>query len=589
MPRVASSTRSLRVFSLVFFYYPFYLVDLFLIFVYVSPLRGFGDLGCGGSSNMLNRKAHPPMLRFGTVGGPLEVSGEKVTLAAARVFNTPLIALVVAIGYYLGSQIGFLLTPASTPIATFWPPNAILLAALLLTPTRVWWVLVLAVFPAHLFVQLSAHLPLISSLIWFVGNTGEALLGAMCVRIFKKDKPLFESVYGVIVFLVFGVLVPTVTTSFLDAAGALLTGLGQDYTMLWTTRLSSNIVADLTIVPTILIFGVKGFSWFRRANLWAYSEAAVLTMSTVVVNLLVFGRESAISTFWAFIYAPLLLLIWALLRFGSGGASASLLFLAMLAVWNTMHGRGPLATQSLVYAVLSLHFLLTVLAISLLTSGALIVERRSSEEALRAKCGNFVHAQEQERYRIARELHDNILQRLTLLGLNLDELRAASLVFAKTPLNKLYEQISDISKVIRDLSHDLHPFMLEYLGLPRALRKLCRDTGARCGITIDFSGDHLASPLAADVSSCLFRAAQEALQNIAQNSHAKTALMELRLEGRAVQLRISDDGVGLGSSEGAGMTLVREQLLALDGTLRISSVPSKGTVIEVSAPITTSP
>jgi two-component system sensor histidine kinase UhpB len=359
--------------------------------------------------------------------------------------------------------------------------------------------------------------------------------------------------------------------------------------MLWTTRLSSNIVADLTIVPTIVIFGVKGLSWFRRANLWAYSEAVVLTISTVVVNFLVFGREGAISSFWAFIYAPLLLLIWALLRFGSGGASASLLFVALITVWNTMHGRGPLAMQSLVYAVLSLHFLLTVLAISCLTSGALIVERRGSEAVLRAKCGNFVHAQEQERYRIARELHDNILQRLTLLGLNLDELRAASLVFAKTPLNKLYEQISDISKTIRDLSHDLHPFMLEYLGLPRALRKLCRDAGARCGITIDFSGDHLESPLPADVSSCLFRAAQEALQNIAQNSHAKTAFMELRLEGRAVQLRISDDGVGLGSSEGAGMTLVREQLLALDGMLRISSVPSKGTVIEVSAPITTSP
>jgi signal transduction histidine kinase len=538
---------------------------------------------------MLNRKANPRILRFGTVGAPLEVPGENVTLPVARVFNTPVIALVVAVGYYLGSQIGFLLTPAGTPIATFWPPNAILLATFLLTPARVWWVLALAVFPAHLFVQLRAHIPLVASLVWFVGNTGEALLGALCVRIFKKDKPLFESVYGVIVFLVFGVLVPTVTTSFLDAAGVLLTGLGQDYSMLWTTRLSSNIVADLTIVPTIVIFGVKGLSWFRRANLWAYSEALVLTMSTVVVNLLVFGRESGVGTFWAFIYAPLLLLIWALLRFGSGGASASLLFVALIAVWNTMHGRGPLAMQSLAYAILSLHFLLTVLAISFLTSGALIVERRSSEEALRAKYGNFVHAQEQERYRIARELHDNILQRLTLLGLNLDELRAASLVFAKTPLNKLYEQISDISKSIRDLSHDLHPFMLEYLGLPRALRKLCRDAGARCGVTIDFSGDHLESPLPADVSSCLFRAAQEALQNIAQNSHAKTALMELRLEGRAVQLRISDDGVGLGSSEGAGMTLVREQLLALDGTLRISSVPSKGTVIEVFAPITTSP
>ena len=538
---------------------------------------------------MLNQKAVLPPFRFATAAESLDVPDSNENLAGAKLFNTSVIALVVAIGYYLGSRIGFLLTPASTPIATFWPPNAILLGALLLTPARIWWVLVLAVFPAHLFVQLRAGIPLLSALAWFVGNTGEALLGAVCVRIFKKDKPLFESVYGVVVFLAFGVLLPTLATSFLDAAGVLLTGLGKDYWMLWTTRLTSNIVADLTIVPSILIFALKGPSWFRRANFSAYSEAAVLAISTVLVGQLVLGRESAISSFWAFTYAPLLLLIWALLRFGSGGASASLLLVALISAWNTMHGRGPLGMQSMVYAVLSLHFLLTVLAISFLFSGALIVERRTSEETLRAKYGHFIHAQEQERYRIARELHDNILQRLTLLGLNLDELRAASLVFAKPPLNKLYEQISDISKSIRDLSHNLHPFMLEYLGLPLALRKLCRDAGAQCGIAIDFSGDNLPSPLPSDVASCLFRAAQKALQNIGQHSQAKTALMELRLACRAVQLRISDDGVGLGSSEGAGLTLLREQLLALDGTLHIRSLPSKGTVIEVSVPLKASP
>src|SRR6266480_3578574 len=498
---------------------------------------------------MLNQKAVLPFFRFGTPTESLDAPCRNEKLAGAKVFNTPVIALVVAFGYYLGSQIGFLLTPASTPIATFWPPNAMLLGALLLTPARSWWVLVLAVFPTHLFVQLRTGIPVISALAWFVGNTGEALLGAICVRIFKKDKPLFESVYGVLVFLIFGVFLPTLATSFLDAAGVLLTGLGKDYWTLWTTLLTSNIVADLTIVPTIVIFGVNGLSWFRRASLSAYSEAAVLTTSTVMVGQFVFGRESAVSSFWAFTYAPLLLLIWALLRFGSGGVSAALLAVALISAWNTIHGRGPLGMQSMVYAVLSLHFLLTVLAISFLLSGALILER------------------------------------LTLLGLNINELRAPSLVFAKPPLNKLYEQISDISKSIRELSHKLHPFMLEYLGLPRALRKLCRDAGAQCGITIDFSGDNLASPLPSDVSSFLFRTSQNALQSIAQHSHAKTALIELRFDGPAVQLRISDDGVGLGSSEGAWLTLVREQLLALDGTLHITSAASKGTIVEVSVPL----
>src|SRR5258708_39268291 len=92
----------------------------------------------------------------------------------------PVIVLLVAIGYYAGPRIGFLFTPPQTPTAAFWPPNAILLAAFLITPVRKWWALLLAVLPAHLLVQLHAGIPVSSMLGWFVGNTGEALLGAAC-------------------------------------------------------------------------------------------------------------------------------------------------------------------------------------------------------------------------------------------------------------------------------------------------------------------------------------------------------------------------------------------------------------------------
>jgi len=537
---------------------------------------------------MSRREVALPLLRLRTAVDPQFVSGRSAVPAAVPASNRALtIALLVAISYYAGSQIGFFLTPADTPIATFWPPNAILLAALLLTSPRIWWVLILAVLPAHLFSQLGTGIPLISALSWFVGNAGEALLSAVFIRIFKKDEPLFESVHGVIVFLACGVFLPTLATSFLDAAGVILTGLGQNYWMLWTTRLTSNIVSDLTIVPTIVIFVVKGPSWFRRANTLAYYEAALLMTATLVVSFLVFGRERAISGFWVFIYTPLPLLIWALLRFGSAGVSASMLAVALISAWNTMRGRGPFGLQSMVFGVLSLHYLLTVLAMSSLLSGALIAEKHGDEETLRAKCGNLIHAQEQKRYLIARQLHDNILQRLTLVSLHLDELRAMSLVFAKSPLNNLYEQVSDISKAIRDLSHDLYPFMLEYLGLSGALRKLCRDAGAQRCIAIEFSEHNVTSLLPSDVSACLFRVAQEALENVVQRSRAKAAAMELRLAGRAAVLRVSDDGVGIDSlsPEGIALTCMREQVLALHGTLEITSSPSKGTVMEVSIPL----
>lgn len=548
----------------------------------------FGDLGSSGGRQMANREAVLPFFRLRTATDSLRILDTSDAVTAAPVFRPSVMALLIAVCYYAGSQIGFSFTPADTPLATFWPPNAILLGAFLLTPARFWGVLVLAVLPAHFLVQLKAGIPLSSALSWFVGNTGEALLGAVLVRIFKKDKqPLFESVHGVIVFFTFGVLLPVLGTSFLDAAGVILTGLGQNYWMLWTTRLTSNLMSSLIIVPAIVIFAGKGFSWFRKANIPAFSEVAALTAGASVVSFLVFGKGSPAGSLWTFLYLLLPLLIWTLLRSGSGGAIASILAVALISVWDTMHGRGPLALQSVVYAVLSLHFLLTVLAVSFLLSGALMAERRRSDETLHSKCGNLVHAQEEERYRIARELHDNILQRLTLLNLHLDELRAASLAFAKSPLNNLYEQVSDISKTVRDLSHDLHPFMLEYLGLPRALRKLSRDAGARSGVTIKFSEQDVTSLVPSEVSGCLFRVGQEALENIVRHSHAKSAAMELKLTDRAAVLRVSDDGVGIqpGSCDGVGLTKIREQVVALDGIFEIKSAHSKGTVIEVSIPV----
>jgi len=141
-----------------------------------------------------------PSLRLRTAFDSLVVAlGRSEVVSVSPVFHTSIIALLVGIAYYTGSQISFFFTPSDTPISTFWPPNAILLAVLLLTPPRIWWVLLMAVLPAHLLIQLKSGIPLLTSLGWFVGNTGEALLGAVCIRLFKKEKPLFETVQGVVI------------------------------------------------------------------------------------------------------------------------------------------------------------------------------------------------------------------------------------------------------------------------------------------------------------------------------------------------------------------------------------------------------
>jgi signal transduction histidine kinase len=158
-------------------------------------------------------------------------------------------------------------------------------------------------------------------------------------------------------------------------------------------------------------------------------------------------------------------------------------------------------------------------------------------------------------------------------------------------LNRLYGQISDSVATALDLSHRIYPFMVEYLGLTAALRKLFRETGTKSGMTVNCFIEAVPTDLPSDVSHRLFRVAQEALQDVVQHSRAETVAVELRVADGRVLLRITDDGLGMDpqQGEGIGLTYMREQALSLDGTFKIMSTPKGGTVIEASAPVKASP
>lgn len=129
-------------------------------------------------------------------------------------------AVVTGIIFYLGTRVGFALTPNGQPNSAFWPPNAILLAALLLSPRRVWWILLVAMIPPHFAAQYQAGVPILTAASCFVTNTAEALIGAFCITRLVNPRTAFESVRGVSIFVLFGVVIAPLATSFLDAAGA---------------------------------------------------------------------------------------------------------------------------------------------------------------------------------------------------------------------------------------------------------------------------------------------------------------------------------------------------------------------------------
>jgi PAS domain S-box-containing protein len=286
-----------------------------------------------------------------------------------------LIGLLVFAGYYAGAKIGFALTLRPHPVSVLWPPNSILLAALLLTPVRVWWVILLAAFPAHLAAQLQSNVPPAMILCWFISNSCEALIGAGGVRYLIERPVRFDRLRNVGIFIFFAAFLAPFLSSFLDAAFVATNHWGEDgYWQVWRIRFTSNILAALTLVPFIVTWNAEGIAWLSKIRRARFLEAALLLVGLLSVNAIVFYKLGPTADS-ALLYLPLSFLIWAAVRFGSRGASAAICTLTFLAIWSAGHGYGPFSTRSAEENALSIQMFLIVMSVPLLLLAAVIEER----------------------------------------------------------------------------------------------------------------------------------------------------------------------------------------------------------------------
>jgi PAS domain S-box-containing protein len=222
-----------------------------------------------------------------------------------------------------------------------------------------------------------------------------------------------------------------------------------------------------------------------------------------------------------------------------------------------------------------------------------ITDRKLAEEALSHMSHRLIEAQEQERSRIARELHDDIGQRLSLLVVELERLQQNSY---DTPaevcvrIDELRKQALEIVTDVQSLSHELHSSKLEYLGIVPAMRGFCNELSQQQRVEIDFQSHDVPNPVSHDISLCLFRVLQEALHNSVK--HSGVHHFEARLWGASgqIHLEVRDTGSGFDSqaikeSRGLGLISMQERLRLLDGTLSIESQPTSGTTIYARVPL----
>jgi PAS domain S-box-containing protein len=222
-----------------------------------------------------------------------------------------------------------------------------------------------------------------------------------------------------------------------------------------------------------------------------------------------------------------------------------------------------------------------------------ITERKQAEEAMSNFGRRLIEAQETERTRIARELHDDINQRLAMIAVGLKKLKQDLPNSDQKTSRRIEEasiQVSELESDIQALSHRLHSSKLEYLGLGAAASGFCRELSERQKVKIDFRCDGLPEDLSSDVSLCLFRVLQEALHNAVKYSGVDRFEVSLECASQAIQLRVHDSGAGFdpkmtATGVGLGLTSMKERLRFVSGELSIDSKSRQGTTILARIPI----
>lgn len=220
-----------------------------------------------------------------------------------------------------------------------------------------------------------------------------------------------------------------------------------------------------------------------------------------------------------------------------------------------------------------------------------VTEGKEFEAVLKDLSSRLINAQEEERRRVARELHDDLNQRMAILSIELEQLaKTKRPELLNRRLQSVQAKAQEISADIHQLSYKLHPSKLDHLGLAAAVKGLCQELSSRGGLQVEFEQKGFPANLPEEVTLCVYRIAQEALRNCVKHSGAQTAVVRLQNTGEEIHLTVADTGRGFdvdshAMKKGLGFTSMHDRLRIVGGKMRIRANPRFGTHIEVSVPV----
>jgi two-component system, NarL family, sensor histidine kinase FusK len=499
--------------------------------------------------------------------------------------------VLVSVGYFVAARLGLAVPFTTGNVSPVWPAAGIALASLLLLGYPVWPGIAMGAFLANLL----SPIPHIAAAGLAVGNTLAALTGAFLLRRAPNFQTSLSRLIDVLQLIAVGALISPLISASLGVATLFASGVQpwRAVPLAWVTYWLGDGMGILLIAPLLLTFSsIRAIRRNRVKELATLTILLVLTCFVIFNDRLLGELKHDVLAFGVFPFV-----IWAATRFGMIGSSAALLLISAIATGETALGSGPFAQSSPFQNSALLQVYLAVLSVSGLSLAAVIAEREQTEVErtrlireqanqavlLRDLSGRLLQMQDEERRRIARELHDSAGQLITAIGLNLSVV-GASENLSPAASKAVAEAVvlgEELSREIRTMSYLLHPPLLDEAGLASALQWYVSGFGERSKIKVTLQLPPELPRLSSELEISIFRIVQEALTNVYRHSGSPTARVSILSEGDVFRLCIEDAGKGmesrsgLGSASpnqtGVGLRGMQERVSQLGGTLQIAS------------------
>lgn len=478
-----------------------------------------------------------------------------------------------------------------------WFPGAVLLGALLANAWRRWAALVASAFTGLVTTGVAFGLPLVDTMLVIAAALLLVPVAAWVLRHVPGALPNLDD-YARLATLAI------VTIAALPALSAALVEYASRYTVFRGTVLSDW--------PNIGMAHALGYAlylpvWISLRN----PDAAVRHSGPVSLAYIAFMAAclAALGALWFFLgnwgglvpvmcLAPAPVVIFAIVRAQMTGSSLVIFIIAILAAHLSVHGHGPFIADTPPNSTLAVQLWSLLAALCALILSVVVEQRYASRRALghahedlRELAGRLIATQEQERARLARDLHDDINQRLAASSIGLSALKRQIEPALQGEVNQLREVLVTVSEDVRQLSRQLHPSVIEHAGLVEALEALCHAPRRNSGLEIVLIADRGVDRLPHDVALCFYRVTQEAIANTVRHAAATRLTVKASLDSDGASLWVFDNGRGFDpvngthARPGLGLISMNERAKLLGGRFELRSSPGKGVDLWMHLPL----